>query len=89
MKIVDIKPYVIAQDLEKPFYFSQWDYKARKICLVKIILEDGTYGWGEGYGPADMIETGINFLKPFVIGENVFENEKIWQNMYLRNIGFW
>ncbi|MBD0402316.1 MULTISPECIES: mandelate racemase/muconate lactonizing enzyme family protein [unclassified Flammeovirga] len=88
MKIVDIIPYVIAQDLEKPFYFSQWDYKARKICLVKIILEDGTYGWGEGYGPADMIETGINFLKPFVIGENVLENEKIWQNMYLRTLDF-
>ncbi|WP_044208615.1 mandelate racemase/muconate lactonizing enzyme family protein [Flammeovirga sp. OC4] len=88
MKIVDITPYVLSQELETPFYFSQWHYASRKICLVKITLEDGTYGWGEGYGPADMIKTGIDFLKGFIIGENVLENEKIWQIMYLRTLDF-
>ncbi|KXX66602.1 mandelate racemase/muconate lactonizing enzyme family protein [Flammeovirga sp. SJP92] len=88
MKIVDIEPYVLSQELETPFYFSQWHYASRKICLVKVTLEDGTYGWGEGYGPADMIKTGIDFLKGFVIGENVLENEKIWQIMYLRTLDF-
>ncbi|NME67808.1 mandelate racemase/muconate lactonizing enzyme family protein [Flammeovirga aprica] len=88
MKIVDITPYVLSQELETPFYFSQWHYASRKICLVKVTLEDGTYGWGEGYGPADMIKTGIDFLKGFIIGENVLENEKIWQIMYLRTLDF-
>ncbi|NLR91847.1 mandelate racemase/muconate lactonizing enzyme family protein [Flammeovirga agarivorans] len=88
MKIIDIQPYVLSQDLETPFYFSQWHYASRKICLVKVTLEDGTYGWGEGYGPADMIKTGIDFFKPFVLGENALENEKIWQIMYLRSMDF-
>ncbi|ANQ52364.2 mandelate racemase/muconate lactonizing enzyme family protein [Flammeovirga sp. MY04] len=88
MKIIDIQPYVLSQDLETPFFFSQWHYASRKICLVKITLEDGTYGWGEGYGPADMIKQGIEFFKPFVLGENVLENEKIWQVMYLRSLDF-
>lgn len=88
MKIKDITPFVVSQDLETPFYFSQWHYASRKICLVKITLEDGTYGWGEGYGPADMIYTGIQFLKPFIIGLNVLENEKIWETMYLRTLDF-
>ncbi|NLR91549.1 mandelate racemase/muconate lactonizing enzyme family protein [Flammeovirga agarivorans] len=88
MKIIDIQPYVLSQELENPFYFSQWHYASRKICLVKIILEDGTYGWGEGYGPADMIKTGIEFFKPFILGENVLENEKLWQIMYLRSLDF-
>lgn len=88
MKIVDIIPFVIAQDLEVPFYFSQWDYASRKICLVKIILEDGTIGWGEGYGPAEVLKAGVEFFKPHVIGKNVLESEHIWQTMYLRSIDF-
>lgn len=88
MKIIDVIPYVISQSLEVPFYFSQWDYATRKICLVKIVLEDGTVGWGEGYGPADIIKAGIDFFKPHVIGSNVLESEHIWQNMYLRSLDF-
>ncbi|AZQ64895.1 mandelate racemase/muconate lactonizing enzyme family protein [Flammeovirga pectinis] len=88
MKIKEIKPYVISQQLEEPFYFSQWEYASRKICLVKITLEDGTYGWGEGYGPADVLKAGIEFFKPFIIGKNALEHEEIWQTMYMRSLDY-
>ncbi|GJM64274.1 mandelate racemase/muconate lactonizing enzyme family protein [Persicobacter diffluens] len=88
MKIVDIQPWVIEQELENPFYFSQWHYASRKICLVKVTLEDGTYGWGEGYGPADVIKAGIEFFKPHILGQNALETETIWQIMYLRSLDF-
>ncbi|NIJ45320.1 D-galactarolactone cycloisomerase [Wenyingzhuangia heitensis] len=88
MIIKEITPYVLTSKLDEPFYFSQWQYDTRKICLVKITLEDGTYGWGEGYGPADVIKAGIEFFRPFIIGKNAIENECIWQEMYLRSLDF-
>ena len=50
MKISKIIPYVLNEDLEKEFFFSQWEYSNRKICIVKIICDDGIVGWGEAYG---------------------------------------
>jgi len=88
MRIKSIEPYVLLSKLDEPFYFSQWQYDTRKICLVKITLEDGTYGWGEGYGPADVIKEGINFFKPFITGKPALEHETIWQEMYLRSLDY-
>lgn len=88
MKIKNIEPYVISHELDTPFYFSQWQYNTRKICLVKITLEDGTYGWGEGYGPAGVIKAGIEFFKPFIIGKKAIENEVLWQEMYRRSMDY-
>jgi len=88
MKIKNIEPYVLQCNLDEPFYFSQWQYDTRKICIVKITLEDGTYGWGEGYGPANLIKEGINFFKSFITGKSALEHETIWQEMYLRSLDY-
>lgn len=88
MKIKHIEPYVISHELDVPFYFSQWQYNTRKICLVKITLEDGTYGWGEGYGPAGVIKAGIEFFTPFLLGKQAIENEVLWQEMYRRSMDY-
>ena len=47
MKIVKIIPYVLNENLEKEFFFSQWEYSNRKICIVKVICDNGLVGWGE------------------------------------------
>ncbi|AIY15173.1 mandelate racemase/muconate lactonizing enzyme family protein [Cellulophaga baltica] len=88
MKIKTIEPFVISHKLDTPFYFSQWQYDTRKICLVKITLEDGTYGWGEGYGPANVIKAGIEFFTPFLIGKTALENEVLWEEMYRRSMDY-
>jgi D-galactarolactone cycloisomerase len=62
MRIKKIEPFIVSQQLEEPFHFSQWEYQTRTICLVKITTADGTYGWGEGYGPANLVKAGIDFL---------------------------
>ena len=59
MKISQIITYVLSEDLEKEFFFSQWEYSNRKICVVKVICDNGLVGWGEGYGPASVIEASI------------------------------
>ena len=88
MNIVKIEPIVVHQELKKPFHFSQWEYSSRTICLVKITAEDGTYGWGEGYGPAHIVKAGIEFFSPFIMGMNALDNEVIWKHMYLRSLDY-
>ncbi|MFA6677826.1 MAG: hypothetical protein WCS34_09620 [Bacteroidales bacterium] len=82
MKIISIEPYVFTDKLAEPFYFSQWEYDTRSICLVKITTDEGIFGWGEGYGPANVLKNGIEFLSQFIIGLNPIENDTIWSLMY-------
>jgi D-galactarolactone cycloisomerase len=88
MKIAKIEPFVVSQKLDQSFYFSQWEYNSRTICIVKITADDGTYGWGEGYGPANMVKAGIDFFTPFILGSEILNIEVIWQKMYLRSLDY-
>ncbi|MEO1011795.1 MAG: mandelate racemase/muconate lactonizing enzyme family protein [Bacteroidota bacterium] len=87
-RIAKIEPFIIVHKLETPFYFSQWEYDCRKICIVKITLEDGRYGWGEGYGPANVIKSGITFFTPFLLGKDALGHEILWQEMYRRSLDY-
>lgn len=88
MKITKIEPFIVSQKLEQSFYFSQWEYDTRTICIVKITADDGTYGWGEGYGPALLVKAGIEFFTPFIKGSDILDTENIWQKMYLRSLDY-
>ena len=87
-KISKIETYIVRDKLSQSFYFSQWKYAERCICLVKVSTQDGQYGWGEGYGPAEVLESGIKLLKPIVIGEDPLQNEVIWNKMYRRTLDY-
>lgn len=88
MKIKKIEPIIVTQKLKEPFHFSQWEYQSRTICLVKITTDDGIYGWGEGYGPANLVKAGIEFFTPFILEMEALDNENIWQQMYLRSLDY-
>ena len=88
MKIKSVEAFVLKDKLEKSFYFSQWSYAERKICLVKVTTEDGLVGWGEGYGPAEVLSAGVKYLEQFVIGANPLNNEVIWETLYRRTLDY-
>jgi len=88
MKIERIETYVVEQALDTPFYFSQFEFRSRQICMVKVVAEDGSYGWGEGYGPATVVKAGIEFLAPLVVGEDPLQVEAIWNKMHLRALDY-
>ncbi len=88
MKIERIESYVVEQELETPFYFSQFEFRSRQICMVKVVAEDGSYGWGEGYGPATVVKAGVEFLSPLVVGEDPLQVEAVWQKMHLRALDY-
>jgi D-galactarolactone cycloisomerase len=88
LKINKIETYILSDKLDQSFFFSQWAYKERRICVVKITTDQGVYGWGEGYGPADVIQKGIALLEPLLIGKNPLENESLWFEMYRKTLDF-
>ncbi|MEM6629548.1 MAG: mandelate racemase/muconate lactonizing enzyme family protein [Bacteroidota bacterium] len=88
MKITAVESFILSDKLEKSFYFSQWEYAERKICIVKITTDSGHVGWGEGYGPAGMVQEGIKLLTPFILDKNPLETEAIWEIMYRRTLDF-
>lgn len=88
MKIKSIESFILSDKLKESFYFSQWEYSERKICILKITSDSGHIGWGEGYGPAPVIRAGIEHLTPYVLGRDPLETETIWSTMYRRTLDF-
>ncbi|GAA4238755.1 D-galactarolactone cycloisomerase [Postechiella marina] len=88
MKIEKIETFILKDKLSKSFFFSQWEYSERCICVVKVTASNGQFGWGEGYGPANVLEAGIKLLEPHVVGKNPLENEVIWNHMYRKTLDF-
>lgn len=88
LRIKSIETYLVEQRLTRPFTFSQWAYTNRTICLVKITADDGSQGWGEGYGPASVVRAGIEFLKPLILGRDPLTVSALWQMMYLRTLDY-
>ena len=88
MKITKVETFVLSNQLKETFFFSQWAYSERRICIVKITTDEGHFGWGEGYGPADVIKAGIKLVTPLLIGENPLENETLWHKMYRKTLDF-
>lgn len=88
IKITSIESFILSDQLDESFYFSQWAYAERRICIVKVTSSTGHVGWGEGYGPAGIIRAGIEHLRPYVMDQNPLETETIWSNLYRRTLDF-
>ena len=86
MVIKKIESHIVSTKLSKSFYFSQFQYDERTICLVKILTDDGAYGWGEGYGPAHIIKSSVDFFASHLVGKDPLQHENLWQALYLRSL---
>ena len=84
MAIAAVRTHVVSEALEQPFFFSQFRYDRRTICLVQVVDDGGQVGWGEGYGPAGPVKAGVEFLAPFILGEDPLECERLWRVMHRR-----
>ena len=88
MKIQKVESFVVSKKLRSQFYFSQWEYSVRSVCLVRITLKDGTYGWGEGYGPAGVVAAAVAFYSPYLIGQEALDHECCWHILYRRSLDY-
>lgn len=89
MKIASIKTHHVKCELETPFGFSQWFYGQRNVLLVEITTDTGVTGWGECYGPAEVIQTAVDrFYAPKIIGMNPTSTDQIWHFMWRASLDF-
>ncbi len=77
MKIERVEIYPLVAKLDAPFGWSQRWTDVRATTAVRIVADDGTYGWGESGGADAMRE-----LAPILIGEDPERHEALWQKLY-------
>lgn len=84
MIIKNIKTYIVSQQLNnQSFCYSQAWYNSRTIMLIEIITDDGISGFGEAFGNAFINKSVVeNVYKPKLIGQNIFDSGKIWDELY-------
>lgn len=89
MNIECIRTHHLRCHLDKPFGFSQWSYDQRNVLAVEIIADNGVSGWGECYGPADVIQAAVEkFYAPRILGLDALSTEMIWHHMWRSSIDF-
>jgi len=82
MKIAAVHTHLLEYRLPVPFESASMRFDRRAHVLVEIICDDGTIGWGECLGPARPNAAVVAAYKPWLIGANPLETEKIWARLY-------
>ncbi len=82
MRIADVRTHVLEAPLTEPFHWSFNGTRTRSACLVEVIAEDGTVGWGECFGPAPLNAAIVQAYAARMIGRNPLDTEAIWEDLY-------
>lgn len=83
-RIAEVRTHLLEHRLEAPFQssFSQFDSRAH--CLVEVVAEDGTSGWGECLGPMRLNAAVVAAMRPLLRGRDALDHERLWLELYSR-----
>lgn len=82
MGIRNVEAVALQRDLSERFANAQKWRSSREYCLVKIVNEDGTTGWGECWGPvAGNRELIDEYAGPWLVGRDPFAIEQIHEEL--------
>ncbi|MBB3230418.1 mandelate racemase/muconate lactonizing enzyme family protein [Halomonas stenophila] len=84
MKIEHVLTHLLDYQLDEAFESASMRFERRRHCLVEIVCDDGTVGWGECLGPAKANATIVGLYAGALIGANPLETEKLWLELYNR-----
>ncbi len=82
MKIQSVTAHVLEAELSQPFYWAFNSTRTRGACLVEIVADDGTSGWGECFGPARLNAAVVGAFRDHLIGGDVLATDLHWQTLY-------
>ncbi|SFZ84606.1 D-galactarolactone cycloisomerase [Devosia enhydra] len=82
MKIASVHTHILDHRLDTPFASASMRFDRRTHCLVEIVCEDGTVGWGECLGPALPNAAVVAAYANWLVGADPLETEKIWLTLY-------
>ena len=82
MRIAAVNAHVLEARICEPFAWSFNRTNMRASCLVEIVAEDGTIGWGECFGPARLNAAVVKAFRPLLVGADALATERLWQAIY-------
>ena len=82
MRIADVRTHVLEAPLREPFHWSFNGTSVRQACIVEIVAEDGTVGWGECFGPAALNAAIVRAYGARLVGRDALASEAIWEDLY-------
>ena len=82
MRIADVRTHVLEAPLTEPFHWSFNGTRTRGACLVEIVADDGTVGWGECFGPAPLNAAIVNAYAARLVGRDALATDAIWEDLY-------
>lgn len=82
MRIALVRAHVLEAPLSEPFHWSFNGTRVRAACLVEIVADDGTTGWGECFGPAPLNAAVVEAYAGRLLGADPLNTERIWQDLY-------
>ena len=82
MKVAEVHTHVLDHRLDQAFESASMRFDRRQHCLVEIVCDDGTTGWGECLGPALPNAAVVRAYAGRLIGRDPLETEKLWQELY-------
>ena len=91
MRIARIECLAYRASLSEPFGFSQWWFKERSACLVRVCTDDGVEGWGEIFAnvhPAIYGPIVEEVFAPLYLGASPLDRDVLWENAYNRTRDF-
>ncbi|MCV3737245.1 mandelate racemase/muconate lactonizing enzyme family protein [Rhizobium sp. TRM96647] len=82
MKIAAVRTHLLEHRLAVPFESASMRFDRRAHVLVEIECDNGLVGWGECLGPARANAAVVDAYRPWLIGADPLETEKIWARLY-------
>jgi len=81
-KIADVQTHLLTHKLDEPFQSSHTQFDSRTHCLVEIMCDDGTIGWGECLGPAYLNVALVKAMRGWLVGRDPDNIEPLWLLLY-------
>ena len=85
MKITEVTSAIYSRPHERPITNGKYTYTEISVVVVKVTTDDGLTGIGWAGGGSIVGET-VKELEPYVVGEDPFNVERIWDKMYLPKV---
>lgn len=82
MKIAEVNIHVLEAPLSEPFHWSFNEAATRGACLVEIVGEDGSAGWGECFGPPRLNAAVVDAFRPLLLGADALATDALWHTLY-------
>lgn len=82
MKVQSVRTHLLDYALDTPFESASMQFSRRQHCLVEVICDDGTVGWGECLGPAKLNAAVVAAYAQSLVGQDPLQTERLWLTLY-------